>query len=160
MSELVIEDAAFNDHAAVAALLDAAGLPVPGERDRPVRMLVARRAGGRAGKVVGCVGWERAGDEALLRSFAVAEAERRAGVGSALVVALVDRLTRDGVGAVYLLTIGARAFFEARDFRVVSRDQVSDAVRGSHEFVLHHCDSAVCMVKHTPAYTSGGLSST
>lgn len=156
MSELVIEDAAFNDHAAVAALLDAAGLPVPGERDRPVRMLVARRAG----QIVGCVGWERAGHEALLRSFAVAEAERRAGVGSALVAALVDRLTRDGVGAVYLLTIGARAFFEARDFRVVSRDRVSDAVRGSHEFVLHHCDSAVCMVKHTPAYTSGGLSST
>jgi amino-acid N-acetyltransferase len=136
-----IEEAAFTDHAAVAALLEARGLPVPGPDDAPVRLLVARHDGA----VIGCVGWERYGEHALLRSLAVATAHERRGLGVRLVRELTRRLGGAGVREVVLLTEGARPFFEKLGFEVAPRPGPDDAVAPSRELSLPCCASAVFM---------------
>ena len=136
-----IEIAAFNDGPAIAALLSAAGLVVPEAEDRPVHILVARSEG----KVLGCVGWEDCGEQALLRSCAVDAAQRNRGIGSLLVEALHRRLVDAGVKELYLLTLDAGDFFARFGFAPFARTEVPETVRASREFTIHACDRALCM---------------
>lgn len=139
-----VEDAAFNEHAAVAELLEGAGLPVPDAEDGPVGMLVARDAAG----IAGCVGHERYGDVALMRSLAVRPDARRRGVGRALVRALGERLSAGGTSRLVLLTTGAPAYFQELGFTELSRADTPEAVRASREFRLRCCEAAIVM--HAP----------
>ncbi len=136
------EPADYND-AAVADLLTAAGLPVPGTEDRPVQMRVLREGG----EVLACAGFERAGEAALLRSVAVAEGARGAGRGRALVTGLLGELADAGVERVYLLTLDAQAFFAGLGFEEAAREAVPGLVGASREFEIHCCDSATVMGK-------------
>jgi N-acetylglutamate synthase-like GNAT family acetyltransferase len=144
--ELGIAEAAFNDASDIAALLERAGLPVPGPQDRPVRFLVARAAAG----VAACVGWEAGDGAALLRSCAVAAAERGQGRGSELVRALGRRLQAEGLDAVYLLTLDAQGFFRRFGFAECPREAVPPSLARSREFEIHHCDAAACMRAELP----------
>ncbi|MCB1163782.1 MAG: GNAT family N-acetyltransferase [Candidatus Latescibacteria bacterium] len=127
----------YND-AAVAGLLRAAGLPVPGEDDAPVQMRVLREDG----RVLACAGYERHGDFALLRSVAVDAGARGRGLGRALATGVLDELARAGVAAVCLLTLDAAPFFARLGFAPIPRDAVPAPLLASREFALHHCDSA------------------
>jgi amino-acid N-acetyltransferase len=139
-----IERAAMNDHEAIGLLLAGAGLPVPDARDAPVRFLVARAPDGLAG----CAGHERHGDDALLRSVAVREAARGAGLGTELVRGVLRELVADGARAVYLLTTGAAPFFERLGFVTVARDDLPPAVARSREVTdCPACATATCMVR-------------
>ncbi|MBI2893595.1 MAG: GNAT family N-acetyltransferase [Deltaproteobacteria bacterium] len=133
-----IDDLALNDHAAVSRLLADAGLPLPDGEDTPVRMMVAR--GGSA--VVGCAGWERYGERALLRSVAVAPDARKRGVGRALVEAAI---ARSGAAEVYLLTTGASDFFARLGFELCDRAAIPEDVASSREMRLGCCRDAVSM---------------
>jgi amino-acid N-acetyltransferase len=136
-----VEPAAFNDHAAIAELLTAAALPLPDGDDAPVRVLVAREAG----RLLGCVGWERYGEVALLRSLAVAHDGRGRGVGRALGEAALATLGAEGVREVVLLTTDASAFFARAGFTRVERSALPQAVRGARQLASTGCASAVCM---------------
>lgn len=136
-----ISPAAFNDHAAIAALLGEAGLSAPEAEEPPVRMLVARSAG----RVVGCAGWERHGEVALLRSVAVREALRKQGIGRALVRAALGQIAAEGSWEVVLLTEGKERFFREMGFRKIEREALPEATRASRQVAGDRCRAAVVM---------------
>jgi amino-acid N-acetyltransferase len=142
-----VEPAAFNDGAAIAALLAAAGLPLPDDQDVPVRMLVVRDVGA-ARRVLGCVGWERHGEVALLRSLAVAAEARGRGLGLALGGAALAAIGAEGAREVVLLTTlatGSASIFEGSGFVRVERSALPEAVRGARQLASTGCASAFCL---------------
>ena len=130
------------DWAAVERLLLACELPVDGARAHFGSFIVA--IDGDA--VVGCVGAEVYGRDALLRSLAVRADRRGSGAGDALVARLMEALRARGVRRVALLTTTAEAFFARREFVAVAREDVPEAVRASEEFRGACPASAVAMV--------------
>jgi amino-acid N-acetyltransferase len=103
-----IAEARPEDVAAIAALLRAAELP-HGDFSAHVRHF--RVARDRAGAVVGAVGAEVYGEEALLRSLVVAPHARGTGLGGRLVDALERAASGWGVRRWWLLTTTAERFF-------------------------------------------------
>jgi N-acetylglutamate synthase-like GNAT family acetyltransferase len=130
------------DWTAVERLLLACDLPVDGARAHFGAFIVA--VDGDA--VVGCVGAEVYGRDALLRSLAVRADRRARGAGDALVARSIEALRVRGVQRVALLTTTAEAFFARRGFVAVAREDVPEAVRASEEFRGACPASAVAMV--------------
>ncbi len=99
------------------------------------------------GRVVGAVGVERYGSNALLRSAVVDPLVRGSGVGRLLVVQILSHAARRGSNCVYLLTTTAENWFPRFGFERVSRDEVPESVKTSVEFREICPASAVVMVK-------------
>ncbi len=118
------------DLAEVLALLERSGLPTIGVEEHIAGFLVARSNGG----VVGSAAIESYGASGLLRSVAVAPAQRRAGMGTSLVSQALAKAAREGVRTFYLLTTTAAPYFERFGFVICARDQAPEAIRGSWEF--------------------------
>jgi amino-acid N-acetyltransferase len=140
---LTIERAAAADLPGLLSLLDSVGLPSEGVAEHLSGFLVAREADGR---VAGCVGMERHGSVALLRSAAVAPESQGAGLGRCLTAALLERARAEGVCEVLLLTTTARDFFAAKfGFGEAARADYEAHLAGSPEWNLPRCSSAVLM---------------
>ena len=138
-----IAPAADTDLDEVLALLDSAGLPREGVAEFLGGFLVARDG---AGRLVGCVGAERYGPLALLRSAAVAPRLQRCGLGSRLTSALIERARAEGVGEVVLLTTTAGDFFARKfGFAEAARADYEDRLARSPEWRLPRCSSATFM---------------
>jgi ribosomal protein S18 acetylase RimI-like enzyme len=103
-----------NDHVLVAVQPDTVqpdtGQPDPGTAGERGP---AAGNGGRRGRIVGTVmlqGWPQGGEilagpeEAEIRALAVSPEARGAGVGRALLAAVIERAAREGIGYVVLLT--------------------------------------------------------
>jgi amino-acid N-acetyltransferase len=75
------------DYAEVLALLSEVNLPPEGVQEHLSEFLVARDA---VGKLVGCVGQERYGHVALLRSLAVKPWRQGNGLGRELILELLS----------------------------------------------------------------------
>lgn len=140
---LGVEPAAINDHPAVAALLAEVDQPMPGPRDAPVRMWVARHEG----DVVGAAGLEIHRPDGLLRSVVVASSHRGHGVGSALVHQALDAARKQGLSRVYALTLGAADYFARHGFSVIERAAFCGPVTASYTFELHACDEALLLTR-------------
>ena len=84
--------------------------------------------------MVGCAAVERYGDAGLLRSVAIAPAERGHRTGEALVRRCLADARAAGVGTLVLLTTTAEGYFPRFGFEVVDRALVPEAVRQSTEF--------------------------
>ncbi len=115
----------------VRELLSACGLPLDGVEEHFRRFLVARSPDG---VIVGVVGLELYGEQALLRSLAVADTARRQGVGRRLVEACLARAAAAGAREVYLLTTTAPDYFPRFGFSTVDRRAVTGPVVVSAEF--------------------------
>jgi amino-acid N-acetyltransferase len=98
-----------------------------------------------AGQVVGTVGLEVYGAEALLRSAVVDPDRRGSGLGNELVAGLLDRAGKRGIREVYLLTTTAERWFPRFGFARVPREDVAPSVRASEEFRGACPESAVAM---------------
>lgn len=140
-----IERAMDGDLAVVLTLLGEVGLPTEGVAEHFDEFLVARD-GDRAEKLIGCVGQERYGDVALLRSLAVSPGLQHGGLGKALAARLIEEALAAGVSDIVLLTTTARDFF-AHYFGFVEteRGQFDEAFADSPEWRLPRCASAACM---------------
>jgi len=141
--QVIIEPAQPADEAAIRALLRQAELP---DEDFAVHLphfLVARHSGG----IVGVIGLELHGADALLRSLAVAPAWRGDGLGGALVRRLEDEARRKSVQHFYLLTASAEKFFARRWFKTIPRNRVPAAIAATPEFLGLCPASAVCMTR-------------
>lgn len=136
-----------SDGPAIRALLRAAGLPYEDFAAHLAHFLVARQDGA----VIGAVGFELHGRDALLRSLVVAPAQRGAGLGDQLVRELTATARRAGVARFYLLTMTAEQFFTRRGFQKIDRQLVPAAVATTPEFQSLCPASAVCMAKDVPA---------
>ncbi len=129
---------------AVRALILSCALDVEGITDEMLRdFLLARKGRG----IIGAVGLEFCGPDALLRSLAVAKSSRGQGVGRML-VASAEKYARSRKAAMlYLLTLTAEGFFTGQGFEVICRSQAPDKIAGTAEFSRICPDQAVCMRK-------------
>jgi arsenate reductase len=98
-----------------------------------------------SGELVGCVGLERFGADALLRSLAVVPRMQGAGLGKKLYLRALAEARSGGVRSLYLLTTTAARFFERAGFERIDRGLVPPAVAASAEFDSLCPASAVCM---------------
>lgn len=127
----VIRNAVAADADGVTMLLQSAGLPVNGLREGFGANYAVITYDG---EIVAAAGIELYRKDALLRSVVVKEDARGFGEGSRLVL---DRLLwslRQGINRVYLLTTTAVHYFSRFGFRVMTRDQVPETIKGSTEF--------------------------
>lgn len=130
------------DWPAIEALLLAAGLPLDGAREHLGEFLVGESSG-----EIRCVGgYERYGDLALLRSFAVAPRWRGQGIGERVLESIKGRARVHGIGSLYLLTTSAADYFARHGFAAVDRGSVPAALQASREFQGVCPASATCMV--------------
>lgn len=129
------------DYRAVVGLLKAAGLPAAGVPATLADFYVAEDQG----RIVGAVGLELYGPDALLRSAVVDPAARGTRVGQALVERILGHAREHGVQAVYLLTTTAERYFPRFGFDRIDRGEVPEGVKLSVEFQGACPESAVAM---------------
>ncbi|MCB1748753.1 MAG: GNAT family N-acetyltransferase [Gammaproteobacteria bacterium] len=100
-----------------------------------------------SGELVGVIGLECHGRDALLRSLAVCAERRGQGIGTRLVGALEARARGAGVERLWLLTETAASFFAARGYRRVDRAAAPAALAASREFAALCPATATCMAR-------------
>ena len=101
----------------------------------------------QSGDVVGYGGLEIGGGHALLRSIVVDPARRRQGVGRRIIELLSANAAREGVRRAFLLTTGARAYFEGLGFAAVDRKDAPHAILSTRQAAGLCPASAVLMAK-------------
>lgn len=97
--------------------------------------------------IVGVVGLERCGNDALLRSLAVHPACRSSGLGAQLAGAIEQHAREAGVTSLYLLTTTAADFFSRRGYSVIARQDAPAALQRTTEFSTLCPSQATCMRK-------------
>lgn len=145
-----IRSTTYQDLGAVEQLLSENELPVEGVRENFSNFLVAEE--GR--RIVGAIGLESFDSVALLRSAAVSEGMRGAGIGRQLVDRALENARRQGIEEVFLLTTTAEKYFPKFGFSETTRDLVPAALKASAEFRGACPDSAIVMrlpIVPTPA---------
>ncbi len=138
---VVIEPARPADGAAIRDLLQQAALPHDDFATHLAQFLVARQGG----QIIGAVGLEAHGPDALLRSLVVAPDWQGDGLGGALLKRIEGAAQRRGIRHFYLLTTTAEPFFAKRWFKKVARDQVPPAIAATQEFSRLCPASSICM---------------
>jgi amino-acid N-acetyltransferase len=138
---ITVENATGSDLAEVQRLLSANELPLDGVADFIDHFLVARAAG----RIVGCIGLERYGSSALLRSAAVRKDLHGRGVGAQLVSALLARARGEGIETIYLLTTTAPEYFARVGFERIDRGEIAGELNASAELKGACPASAVVM---------------
>lgn len=103
--------------------------------------------------VIGCIGIERRGSDALLRSLAVYEFLRGDGRGPQLLHAMEIYANSIGVSALYLLTTTAATFFEERGYHRIDRADAPVAMQETSQFSRLCPSSSTCLFKSIPAKT-------
>jgi amino-acid N-acetyltransferase len=140
-----IRSARSEDLDAIAALLAKNELPVSDVTTNLLRdFAVAEDA---HGSVVGSVGLERFGADALLRSLAVAEPERRAGLGSKLLAHAEETALASGISELWLLTTTASDFFRRTGYAFDDRPSAPAGIQTSMQLAQLCPSTADCMRK-------------
>lgn len=132
------------DLPAVKRLLREAGLP---DQDVVAPLLAHFLVAVRGAALVGVVGLEPFGRCGLLRSLAVAPAERRRGLGIELTRSLERRARSLGIAQLYLLTTTAEGFFASLGYRAIPRDRAPAAIQSTSEYRELCASTSVCMVR-------------
>ena len=148
VDELQIRKAKTSDLSEILDLLRGSSLPSDGVAEHLSDFFVARDSTGR---LVACAGVERYGAIGLLRSVAVSAELQRTGLGSRLVVRVLDDARHEGVDEVVLLTTTASDFFARRfGFKETTREPYTEQLAPSAEWQLPRCSSAVVMSLRLP----------
>lgn len=140
---ITLRPGSLNDKAAIAAILNACGLPSADIDDHLPNFIVAMKDG----SIVGCAGFEAYGKDGLLRSVAVEQAHRHSGIASSIYDKLVPLAWDKGIRRFHLLTSTATGYFERKGFRISHRDGSPEPIRQTNEFTELCPSSAVYMVK-------------
>jgi arsenate reductase len=131
-----------SERAAIDGLVAASQLPAQVVVEHyPSAYVVARRGG----EIVGVAALEIHGDAALLRTVAMAPAERGKGTGLALVADRLVAAWRGHIKRVFLLTTTAPDFFRRFGFAEVDRTLVPAPLQTSSEFASLCPSTATCM---------------
>lgn len=134
-----------DDEGTIRLLLSQAELPHEDlEPDHLEHFLVIREA---TGTVIGVIGLEPAGQDALLRSLAVSSTSRGQGLGKLLTASIEEHARELGVRRLYMLTTTADKFFDRFGYRRIPRESVPEAIASTREFASLCPSTAVCMVK-------------
>jgi amino-acid N-acetyltransferase len=141
MSRHVIRRAQSSDFTQITQLLESDALPLDGVPHHLDNFLVADLDG----KVVGTIGLEIYGENALLRSAVVTPSNRNRGLGTLLYNALLEYAKKRGVKRLVLLTNTAEEYFRRKGFVRIDRASLTGPVTTSAEFTGACPSSAVCM---------------
>jgi amino-acid N-acetyltransferase len=141
-----IEAARGSDLAEITALLERCALPTADVAPHLAQFTVARDGG----RIVGVIGLEVHGRVGLVRSLAVADEVRGAGIARRLYAAELGVAGRLGLERLYCLTTTAQGFFELLGWRALLRDEVPQEIQATQEFTALCPSSAVCMVRAMP----------
>ena len=136
-----IERASAGDLPEIRELLRACDLRDEDVGEAGQHFLVARSGN----ELVGCIGLEVHGQDALLRSFAVLPARRRQGLGVALHDRAVAEARALGVRRLFLLTITVRERAARSGFEDVPRQEVPASIREGAQFGSLCPATAACM---------------
>lgn len=98
------------------------------------------------GKIVGLIGMERYSDFGLLRSMVVHPDYRNKQIAEKLVQLLEQSASGSGITTIYLLTETAERYFSKKNYRVITRDEVPQALFQSSEF-SHVCPASATVMK-------------
>ena len=98
------------------------------------------------GKIVGLIGMERYAHYGLLRSMVVHPDYRNRLIADKLVQALEQKAAISGITAMYLLTETAEQYFSKRNYQVITRSEVPQALFQSSEF-SHVCPVSATVMK-------------
>ena len=141
--DIRLRDAGPGDLPAVARLLAVANLvPIDGTAQFGPQYGVAE---GPGGDIIGVAGYERYGADILLRSVAVAEEWRSAGIGAALTADRLAHARNTGCSTAYLLTDTAQLYWLRHGFEAIERSAAPVEIKQSTEWG-HACpQSAVAM---------------
>ncbi|MFM0572028.1 arsenic resistance N-acetyltransferase ArsN2 [Paraburkholderia caledonica] len=140
-----IRTARSEDLDAIKALLVENGLPASDVTADLLHDFAV--AEGAHGAVVGSVGLERFGAEALLRSLAVAKPERSAGLGSKLLAHAEHMALTSGLSELWLLTTTAADFFRRAGYSAVDRPSAPAELQATTQFAELCPSTAACMRK-------------
>lgn len=133
------------DLESIRGLLSDAGMPFEDLTESGhTRFLAAHNDDGG---LIGIIGLEALGRNGLLRSLVVHTEVRRQGLGAELTRKLEQHAGSQGVETLYLLTVGAEAFFAAHGYRKCERDRVPPEIAATAEFRMLCPTTAVCMCK-------------
>jgi len=138
------EPARPEDRDAILRVLTAVGLPTSDlGHGTAVDFFVMRDSG----NIVGVIGLEHAGGEALLRSLAVHPDARDRGLGHVLVEAVEKHAIAGRFSKLFLLTTTAANYFVQRGYRLMDRTDVPADIKNTRQFAGLCPASAIVMVK-------------
>jgi len=129
------------DDPAVRQFLVAAGLPAADVETGKQEYLLAEEDG----RLVGTIGIERVGQDALIRSLAVAPERRGQGIAARLDAAAVGLARTRGVETLFLLTTTAETYAARRGYERISRNEVPSGIVALPQFEALCRATAVCM---------------
>lgn len=135
------------DQPSVLELLAGCDLPVADVAEHLENFIVATENGA----VIGVIGAEYFGIDALVRSLAVRPDQRGRGLGMALSEELLNRFALQGVHRAGLLTTTAEGFFLRHGFVPVVKENIPAFIKETREYRQFCPDTAVCMVRHMGA---------
>jgi len=131
-----------HEYASIVSLLDQLGLDKDDVDEENMSDFLALE---NENGVIGCVGLEVFGEDAVLRSLAVAPEGRGIGYGWMLADMAINLARFRGVKRLYLVTAEASDFFAAKHgFHIVELSTAPESVTSSSTFV-HHSESFVPM---------------
>jgi N-acetylglutamate synthase-like GNAT family acetyltransferase len=128
----------------LATALSRSGLPI-GDLDAPGPLFWLFETSDQI--PAGFGGLEVEPPHALLRSLVTLPPMRRRGVGRAIVAALEAEATTSGCRDIWLLTTGAREFFDLLGYARCDRAVVPEAIRATREFAALCPEDATVMMK-------------
>ncbi len=99
------------------------------------------------GNLMGCIGIENYGVDALLRSFAVDNAYKNKGLGKQLLLAMFEKCRRTEVHQLHLLTTTAENYFKQYGFEKGDRNNAPKTIKNTKEFSGICPSSATYMTK-------------
>jgi len=138
-----IQFAKPEDFEEIRDLLKSANLPFEDVENGTGPFLLARNQE----KLIGCIGLQICGEDALLRSLAVSESDRNQGLGKTLLQEILEYASRLRLYNIYLLTSTAENFFRKYGFANADRTKAPDAIRETSEFSSLCPASAIFMSK-------------
>lgn len=118
------------DYDKIRSLLESNNLPYDDIISSNVEFISSRSNG----KLVGCIGIEKYGKDGLLRSLAVDDEYKNAGIGKSLLNELISRSKNEGIERLHLLTTTAEQYFAKSGFRYAERSRAPKAILNSREF--------------------------
>lgn len=95
----------------------------------------------------GTGGLEIYGENALIRSVAVAERFLRTGQGKIICDELEQIALKSGIKNLYLLTTTAASFFKHRGYETIEREQFPEGLKNTAQFSELCPSTAICMKK-------------
>lgn len=140
-ADFIIRAAVSDDYPFIHALLSANGLPPDGVAQENGYFFVAVQSD----RLVGVIGYEQYGKQALLRSLAVDNTHRKAGIAEALVNRLLNEIRQEGSREVYLLTETAERYFHRRGFEIIPREEFPANILDSSALGQACPTTSICM---------------